>query len=45
MNELPITLVTLLPFEQNKTILWLEFISILCQSIQEVLQDASTNKY
>lgn len=45
MNELPTTLVTLLSFKQSKTILWPEFISVLCQSIQEVFQDASTNKY
>lgn len=47
MNELPTTLVTLLSFEQSKTFLflWPEFISVCCQSIQEVFQDASTNKY
>lgn len=45
MSELPITLVTLLSFEQSNTIMWPEFISVLCQSIQEVFQDASTNKY
>lgn len=38
MNELPTTLVTLLLFEQsNFFFLWLEFISVLCQSIQEIV--------